>query len=270
MATSSAPVEAAGPTRQALYLNEVARSLVYHAPAASQRHGASFAKLVPSVVRWGEEASFGRPARVLWGHDTSRPSSHAASANTRSCLPDAYVWANPTCAFCAVPLVPGVNARHAPRSRRRSSEVSLGTFCQTCRKNQRLRKPRTAAQFSSVRRRPPLQQVVAEASRASAPLAPAAKAESPTKAASPVKAAAALAPAAAPAPTTPRVSSSTQSTESSAPRPARQPQASRASASPFDTKAGLRTLFQQKKQKDQAARQQAPPSGGLADFLRQL
>lgn len=260
MAIPSAPVEAAGPARQALYLNEAAHSLVYHAPAASQRLGASFAKLVPSVVRWGEEAPYGRPARVLWGHETSRPQPHAATANTRSCLPDAYAWANPTCNFCSVPLVPGVNAQHdAPRSRRRTSEVSLTTCCQTCRKHWRLRKPRTAARFSSVRRRPPLQQVMAAATRASAPPPAAASA-----------ATAASAPATALAPSTPRVSSSTRSAESSAPRPARQPQVSRASAGPFDTKAGLRTLLQQKKQKDQKARQQAPPAGGLADFLRQL
>lgn len=248
--------DAVGPTRHALYLNEVSHTLACHANAAAQIHGASFAKSVPSVVRWGDETPYGRPARVLWGQDTSRPASCTRAPNAKAYVPASYALSNPTCAFCAVPLVFGVNAQHRHKSRRASHtrHASLATLCEACKKPQRMKKPHTAAKFPAVRRRPPLQQLLSSSSTAPTSTAPPkTSAPKPTKTPEKLTATANLPP------------------KPSAPPPQARPLSShRASSAPYqDTKAGLRAMLQQKKQKDQAATKPAK-SSGLADFLRQL
>lgn len=250
--------ETAGPTRHALYLNEVSRTLACHAPAAAQKHGASFSQLVPSVVRWGNEAPFGRPANVLWGHDSNRPAPGPVALDVQTFLPASYVLSNPICAFCSIPIVPGVNAQHIPKSQRsrgRAHSASLAIRCHACRKPQYRRKPMTAKTFPAVRKRPSLKQLLSSTSSTLASTAP--KASRTPSAPAPTK-------LQAPTPTS-------RPSAPSVPRPEqRPPKSNRAPSAPFqDTKAGLRALLQQKKQKDQASNK-PPKSGGLADFLSQL
>ena len=234
--------EPAGPVRHALYLNEASRTLTCNAPAAAQKHGSSFSNLVPCVVRWANEAPYGRPANVLWGHDTSRAVSGRGASNPLTFLPGSYALTNPTCSFCAIPLIPGINAQYIPRSRRsrgRARNASQVTLCLSCRKPYRKKKPSTAVKFPAVRKRPPLKQLLSS--------------RTPTSTAQNL----------------PSISSPTSTTPSTS-RPEQQPlKSSHTPLAPLqDTKAGLRALLQQKKQTDQAAAK--PKSGGLADFLSQL
>lgn len=292
MSREAAAPRVEGPSAYALHKDALSRTILRASPHTAKIHGRAFSQCVPLIMHRSDEANLGRHASVLWGASQDLPAPLNTQGTVSSYLPLFYEICNPQCAQCHVPLVDGVTARlvcHKRQLRHKHGAkfvypTRTALECTLCLNKRVLSKPRTARCFSSVRQRRKQRDAilagqVANSMESSFKTNPKSKlktseacfvetqTENVQKPSTQVLETPELKnkKTKAQGPYVQKPSTSISSKNSSQPSVLTAFSTKRND----DVKAGLRALFQQKKQKDEAQATKSK-SGGLADFLQQL